>query len=307
MGKYFLERTVRDNMYGYLRLLNGVTPPSVQNHYRRLYCSLCHALWNYYGMRPRFILSYDMTFLAVILDLDNQVDLEDRLLCYKKAHITSHAENWKRIAAMSVLLASKKLEDDVADENDLKAKIALKIFHKAEKKAEAEYPDTAKLFETGFRNMSELEKRQADVVALSKAFGDIMSSSVSSLFDCAQQDIAVMHYVSQWVYFIDALDDLDKDAVDGSYNPFKRYAPTKKELIENHGTYLEQFILEQTKEIRPLLSFYTEANARDWIILSALTNTLPVITERIMRGEKPYKRASLITQALEMKGGYKLA
>ena len=294
-------------MYGYLRLINGITPPSVQNYYRSLYCSLCHALWNFYGMRPRFILSYDMTFLAVVLNLDNQVDLKDRLLCYKKANIKTNVEQWKRLAAMSVLLATKKLEDDVHDDNDLKAKIALRIFHKAEKRAEADYPAIADLFQDGFNDMSMLEKQQSDVMQLSRRFGKLMTDAVDILYKCSEEDMMVMKHVTQWVYFIDALDDLDEDSLDGNFNPFKPFATTKRELITNHSNYIEQLISNQMKEVKSAFSHYSEPTARDWIILSTLTNTLPATTAHVMRGEKPYKKASLITQALEMKGGYKLA
>ena len=100
-----------------------------------------------------------MTFLAVVLDLKSHVDLNTRLKCYKKAKIDIQDENWKRIAAMSVLLAAGKMADDIADDNDIKAKIALCIFKKAASKAEKDYPEVADIFNRGLAEMSEMEKQ----------------------------------------------------------------------------------------------------------------------------------------------------
>ena len=294
-------------MYGYLRLINGVTPPSIYRYYREHYCSLCHALWNYYGLRPRFILSYDMTFLSIVLDLDNQVDLDKRLLCYQKAHMDSDQESWKRIAAMSILLATKKLEDDIADENDTKAKIGLRVFHKAAMKAESDYPKVAMAFQSGFSDMSNMEKESKDVYALASKFSEIMTTAVSMMYSCSEADIAVMKHVTQWVYFIDALDDLDKDSLDGSFNPFKAFAETRVDLIDKHADYLESFISEQMNAIKPALPNYCEGTSRNWIIMSTLLDTLPIVTERVMTGEKPFTKNKFIARALQAKGGYKLA
>lgn len=248
-----------------------------------------------------------MTFLAVVLNLRNQVDLDKRLLCYQKAHINSDKESWKRIAAMSVLLATKKLEDDVVDDNDAKAKIGLRVFHKAAVKAESDYPEVADVFQRGFSDMSKMEKEGKDVYALASKFGEILTTAVSMMYSCSEEDIAVMRHVTQWVYFIDALDDLDKDSIDGSFNPFKALAKTRNELLDKNAGYLEAFISKQMSTIKPVLSSYCEGTSRNWIIMSALTDTLPIITERVMMGEKPFRRNKFIARMLQAKGGYKLA
>ena len=293
-------------MYGYLRLINSITPPSIQRHYRSCYCTLCHALWNNYGMRPRFILSFDMTFLAVMLDLEKQVNIDETLLCYKK-HTFSETESWKRLSAMSILLAAKKLEDNINDDNDLKAKLFLRIFNRAIRKAEADYPDVAELFTCGFREMSVMEKESKDVFALSHKFGDIMTGAVSALFTCDTQDIVVMHHVTEWVYFIDAIDDLDADYKDGSYNPFKKYASTRENLLSQRSDYIKSFITKQMEDLKPVLSLYSEGSPKNWIVMSTLTDTLTLVTERVLKGEKPYKRTSILTQLLQTRGGYRLA
>lgn len=248
-----------------------------------------------------------MTFLVVVLGLGNHVCLDSHLLCYKKAHIQTDEELWKRIAAMSILLAVKKLEDNISDDNDLKAKIGLHIFQSAAKKAEADYPLAAEIFAQGFKEMSSMEKERKDVYALSQKFGDILTEAISVLFSFTSQDKIIMRHVTQWIYFIDALDDLDDDVRDGNYNPFKALATSRKALISGYSVYLEQFISTQMMNISTVLSSYSEGTHRNWIIISILTDTIPTITERVLKGEKPYKRIPVLAQSLQRRGGYKLA
>ena len=117
------------------------------------------------------------------------------------------------------------------DDNDLKAKLFLRVFNRAIRKDESDYPIIAELFTYGFSEMSTMENESNDVFALSQKSGDIMTDAVSALFTCDAQDIVVMRHVTEWVYFIDAIDDLNADYKDGSYNPFKKYASTRENLL----------------------------------------------------------------------------
>lgn len=293
-------------MYGYIRLIENTTPPSIHQQYRTKYCSLCHSLWNNYGLKSRFLLSYDMTFLAIVLDLKDHVDVHDNMLCFRKVKILHDQEKWKELAGLSILLAGKKLEDDIIDENSIKAKIGLKTFEKAFKKAENDYPIVARILEEGFREMSLMEKDGKDVYGLSERFGKIIVDSVREMFPCSKEDLAIMKHVTKWVYFIDALDDLEKDAIKGRYNPFIKLAKTKKELLSNHYLYLEQFVMSQTKEIKESLTSFVDGTSKNWIIMSTITNSMPIVTEKVLNNDDPYCKNRLIVQFAQVYGGYKI-
>lgn len=203
-------------------------------------------------------------------------------------------------------MASMKFEDDIADDNDAKAKIARGIFGTAARKAERDYPELATHIKNGFRAMSIMEKENKSVFDLAEAFGSTMTKAATLLFDCTEEDITVMRHVTEWVYFIDALDDLDKDSLDGSFNPFKPMASTKDSLIQKHSSYIESFILKQMQSLKPVLAHYSTGSYRDVIILSTLTDTIHTVTKRVMNGEKTYRGISPLTRVLEMRGGYKL-
>ena len=54
-------------MFGYLVAADGVLEPEELQRYRAVYCGLCRALNDKYGLAGRMALSYDMTFLILLL------------------------------------------------------------------------------------------------------------------------------------------------------------------------------------------------------------------------------------------------
>jgi hypothetical protein len=294
-------------MYGYLRLLTNVTPSAVQSYYRGMYCSLCHSLWNNYGLRPRFLLSYDLTFLAIVADLESKVSSKNRFLCVRRTDFKPQEEGWKRLAALSILLASKKFEDDILDENDCKAKAALRIFRKAASKAEDEYEDIAHLCREGFREMAVMEKQEADLQSLALKFSQIMVDATSLLFSCAHEDIILMKHVTQWCYFVDALDDLDDDVKKNRYNPLKRYSNSLEELCRIRNDVIDSFITSQMDLLQPVIPHFISDEDRSRVIMSIIRDTISTVTHRILQGKKPYGKKPLILRLIESRGGYRLA
>ena len=54
-------------MFGYVRPPLLALPEAEQERFRRMYCGLCHTLGQRYGPAARFILNYDLTYLAIFL------------------------------------------------------------------------------------------------------------------------------------------------------------------------------------------------------------------------------------------------
>ena len=54
-------------MFGYVRPPLSALPEAEQARFRRIYCGLCHTLGQRYGGASRFILNYDLTYLAILL------------------------------------------------------------------------------------------------------------------------------------------------------------------------------------------------------------------------------------------------
>ena len=54
-------------MYGYIRILKPELKFREYDDYRACYCGLCEALHRQYGSLARCTISYDMTFLVLLL------------------------------------------------------------------------------------------------------------------------------------------------------------------------------------------------------------------------------------------------
>ena len=53
-------------MYGYIRPDIGELRINEYRRFRSVYCGLCEALRQRYGVLARFLIGYDMTFLALL-------------------------------------------------------------------------------------------------------------------------------------------------------------------------------------------------------------------------------------------------
>ena len=291
-------------MYGYLRLDTKSAPVEIRRYYRQEYCTLCHSLWNFYGIKPRFLLSYDVTLMAVLLDLNPQITFYERLpICYFKQKIDVDIEKWKRLSAISVLLATEKLRDNIYDENSMISRIFISIFHRSEKRAKKDYPKLSSYLRKGFRKMNTIEKKNGTVNDLASEFANILVGSKILLYGKSEFEDAVLRHVAEWIYFIDAIDDLDKDVKEGSYNPFLQIASSRDDLIVNHFDYVSEFIINQRKRLVPHIGHLDMGTQRGMVIINILNYSIPMVTRKILLGEKAFSHDNPYVKYIEGKGG----
>lgn len=291
-------------MYGYLRLDTKSAPVEIRRYYRQEYCTLCHSLWNFYGYKPRFLLSYDVTFMAALLDLNPTISFYERLpICYFKQKIDIDIEKWKKLSAISVLLAAEKLRDNIYDENSIISRIIIFIFHRSVKRAEKDYPELSAYLRAGFRKMSDIEKQKGTVYDLATAFAEIMVGSKTILYGESEFEDAVLRHVAEWIYFIDAIDDLDKDIKEGSYNPFLQIASSHEDLIVNHFDYVTDFIVNQRERLVPHMDRLDMGTQRGMVLINVLNYSMPMVTRKILLGEKAFKLDNPYVKYIEGKGG----
>ena len=103
-------------MFGYIMADEKQLSPEEVARYRRVYCGVCHSLKEQNGQLCRLTLTYDMTFLALLLNsLYEPLEHEDSARC--GAHPTkpqqfATSECTEYAADATVLLAYHKLMDD---------------------------------------------------------------------------------------------------------------------------------------------------------------------------------------------------
>ena len=274
-------------MFGYLKPVGYGIAEQTKRYYRQQYCTLCHALWTYYGFSPRFLLSFDMAFISCLFDLTTTEKGE--ISCYKNMRIEN--EEWKKMAALSLFMVEGKLVDDVCDSQSKLSKMLLKLYRKPFAQAAADFPCTHDAIMHSFEKFRELEKQKADVTTLADAFAVIMCDSAKGLFACTALVEDIIFHVARWVYFIDAVDDLEEDLHKDRFNPFTGKAKTRKELVTDNREEFIAFTQYTTQHLRTTIKEIDTTKHSSSLVLSVLNLTIPNTTMQILlNGKKRNKK-----------------
>lgn len=281
-------------MYGYLKPFSGISDTKIRSKYKQYYCSLCHALWTNYGQLSRLMVSYDVTFIAIVLS--SRFELPDcKIGCLKKITLKRENENWKKLAAFTLLMIASKLEDDIRDDNSKLAKALKRIFKRKFQHIMKEFPNASKTVNKSMKVFNDYEQNNNDVYVLSNSFADVIVHTLLALYpDMNESEIAILRYVSRWVYFMDAVDDLDDDIKNGKKNPLSTISRSKIELLTENKEYIESFIADCTKEVSGTPSRGFETIDIDKLVLANIIDgTIPEISYRVFSNRAAYPKGGL--------------
>lgn len=225
--------------------------------YKAFYCGLCRRLGKNNGAVSRLTLSYDMTFLILLLSsLYEPEEQQERHRCLihpgKKQwmiynQITDYASD------MNVLLSCYHFQDDWEDERSIAGFCGAKVFAGRAKKITGQYPRQAKVIREQLGRLAELEQKGiTEPDAISRPFGELMSELFVYRED-AFQDIlrSFGFYLGKYIYLLDAFMDLEKDLKKGSFNPF-RESTDRKDFEESVRQMLEGTIRQTVAEFEKL-------------------------------------------------------
>lgn len=213
-------------MFGYVTLRPGAVSEEDFKRYRAFYCGLCNTLNTGFGITSSLTLSYDITFVIMLLNsLYEGGEGKAQIRCLPHPlhlHSAIICEATKYCAAMNIALSYHKLLDDVRDEKSVKARAALLFLNGAYKKARSMYPKKCEAIERGLSRLCELERENCkDIDALINSFGNIMADIISyhddDMFAPALKSLGLG--LGGFVYMMDAYEDFDKDQREGCFNP----------------------------------------------------------------------------------------
>lgn len=212
-------------MFGYVVADLEHLTEEQKTFYRSYYCGLCHTLQKHYGLRGQLTLSYDMTFLILLLTgLYGAVDTEKSGRCvphpvhkhpYRINEFTAYA------ADMNLLLMSQKLRDDCSDEGNPFAGFAADRLKKYTDVLGTRYPRQQKAIADGLRDLHLLETSgDLNPDAASEAFGRL----TEEIFVVREDEYAVAlrtvgMKLGQFIYLADADTDRIRDLKKERYNP----------------------------------------------------------------------------------------
>ncbi len=211
-------------MLGYIQIAKPELKIKEYDVFRSYYCGLCHQQGKSCSQICRLGLSYDFAFLALLLSSvyeQEEKAFQMRCLLHPLRHrrVISRSEIMDYCAKMSVLLTYYKLKDDLAD-NSINPLIGVfPFFAHAAKKISKEHSAKAELIAAKLAQLSRVEKencRAPDIPA--GIFGEL-TAGIFDMYDNSRPLAQMGYDLGRWLYFIDALDDYDKDKKKGSYNP----------------------------------------------------------------------------------------
>lgn len=209
-------------MFGYVVINQSELKFKEYDIYKGYYCGLCGSLKKRHGLAGQCTLTYDMTFLALLLSSLYEPDLvEEHKRCIvhpMKKHLMISSKYTDYVADMNVLLSYFKAIDDWKDDHNLLKLAFAKII-----KSNNIYPQKAKEIESLLEQLADYESRnETNIDLVSGVFGRIMSVLFVPHQDQWSPHLERMgFFLGKFIYILDAYDDLKQDIKKGSYNPFK--------------------------------------------------------------------------------------
>ena len=214
-------------MFGYLRPDMGELKMREVMRYKAHYCGLCKALGARCGPLCRLLLRYDLVALSLGR---GALCAQDMQLLYGRCPYNPlqkitylKGENIDYAAGLHLLLWQIKAEDDIADERSAKAHMFKRLLTPAAKRARVD----AVLFEQAQQMVAENARIQAQRLTQPDEAAQPFAKFLAQLFtygiqnEAQRQALDYFGYnIGKWIYWVDALDDYDKDLKSGAYNPW---------------------------------------------------------------------------------------
>ena len=215
-------------MFGYIITNPKELPEDRQRRFRAMYCGLCRTLKKRHGLIGAATLSYDMTFLALLLNAlyepEEQSGWERCAAHPAKAHDYVVSPVMDYVSDMNVALAYHKCQDNWSDDKSIAAAGEGALLKRAYKRVTLTYPRRCAAIEAWLDRIHQLE---ADNVLEIDPPMNATGRMLGELFiwpervDFSDDLRAIGEGLGRFIYFMDAYDDLPQDLRKGRYNPLK--------------------------------------------------------------------------------------
>ena len=218
-------------MFGYIVTNQKALDEDRQKRFRALYCGLCRTLRHRHGLAGSATLSYDLTFLAALLNaLYEPGETAGRERCVAhpaKAHDYVSSPVMDYVSDMNVALAYHKCRDNWQDDRSLVSAGEGALLRKAYRRVERDWPDRCAAIEAWLDEVHALEGEEDPgidplVNATGRMLGELFIWPEQAMW--SEELRLVGDGLGRFIYFMDAYDDLPRDRRKGSFNPLKPLA-----------------------------------------------------------------------------------
>ena len=267
-------------MFGYVNAHKDLLRVCDYNVFRGYYCGLCKALGKQFHQLTRFGLSYDMTFLAILIS-----SLEKEGIRLKPEPCIAHPFSKRPViredvgirysADMSVVLTYYKLKDDWEDEKSFKS-LARILYYFPMKKVAKKYPRQIHAIRENLKKLHMLEHEKSESIdAVSDCFGEL----TKAIFDPTGTNLPLSllgYHIGRLIYITDAYFDVEADFTKNNYNPFlaKYKSAASKETWKEDVKNSLLYTLSEIAASYELLTIYKNKELLDNIIYLGLRKNL---------------------------------
>ena len=213
-------------MFGYVVANWKELSNEQQRRYSAVYCGICRCIRRQAGQTARLCLSYDMTFLGLLLSsLYEPEESGSPQACVlhpiKKRPFVGNA-CLQYCADMNVALAYYNCLDDWQDDRNLAASTMAKLLESNCQRIEAQWPRQYAAIGRCIRTLAELERNNcANPDEPASCFGELMGELLVFQEDLWAPTLREMGMsLGRFIYLADAAVDFRKDKRKGKYNPF---------------------------------------------------------------------------------------
>ncbi len=216
------------SVFGYIIASADNLPKERQARFREFYCGLCRTLRHRHGLMSGLTLSYDMTFLAVLLNAlyePGERRGAERCAAHPlKQHHYIDTPVLEYCADVNIALSYHKCRDNWLDDRSAVAAAEAKMLEGAYRRVSAAWPEQCASIEDWLSEIHRIES--ADLCEIDLPV-NATGRMLGRLFQYRAGDVwcdalsAVGDGLGRFIYLMDAYDDLPRDIKRGSYNPLK--------------------------------------------------------------------------------------
>ncbi len=215
-------------MLGYITVNRDELKVKDLDAYQAFYCGICKDIKKNSGELSRFTLTYDMTFLAILLTALYDGDVQrKKLKCIfhpisKRLSIRNEFTSY--CADMNVLLTYYNLMDDWIDDKRKRSLVYAGLIKKRCQRLEKKYKRQSKAVSDYLVQLHKVEKSDDYSIDLASGLTGRLFEQIFKIYDndVWNRELSVMgFYIGKFIYLMDAYEDIEKDIKTGSYNPFK--------------------------------------------------------------------------------------
>lgn len=212
-------------MFGYININKSQLSEEERKAYQAYYCGLCRKLKTNCGVKGQALLTYDMTFLIVLLTgLYEVEDHRKKFTCAihpTKKQLAYINEITDYAADMNVVLAYENFGDDWRDHHSIPKKAYMKVLDKDYQRIYLKYPRQVEAIQTYIENLEEAEAaKEYNIDAVAGLTGEMLGEIFAWKDDEWKDELKCFgYYLGKFIYLMDAYEDLEKDIRKKRFNP----------------------------------------------------------------------------------------